>query len=159
MSSPTHPACGLYRTTQALESVPAGRLVYFHNHGDPGAGIYLPKSWSHNRAEWQERGITVPDAAWSGTLQALVPEGLYRVRDAFFCCEKRCVRFETGALVQLGYDGEARPLLFLPEWSKRGLALPERGSVVIDGALSQLERLVVHEGHNSAPAPAGGFMH
>ena len=31
------PPCGLYRTRRALgTSIPEGRLVYFHNHGDPG---------------------------------------------------------------------------------------------------------------------------
>jgi hypothetical protein len=35
------PPCGLYRTTLTLDHVPAGRLVFFHNHGIRGR-IYLP---------------------------------------------------------------------------------------------------------------------
>lgn len=35
--------CGLYRTTRPIpDAVPAGVLVYYHNHGDPGPGVYLP---------------------------------------------------------------------------------------------------------------------
>ena len=45
------PPCGIYRTDLALgDEVPAGRLVYFHDHGDPGPGIYLPRDWVANRA-------------------------------------------------------------------------------------------------------------
>ena len=97
----THPPCGLYRTTRALNDVPAGRLVFFHNHGDPGPGVYLPKTWSYNRAEWHERGHTVPDADWSQTLESMPVEGLYSVQSGFFCCSKECTRYEMGQLVQL----------------------------------------------------------
>src|SRR3954471_12727892 len=103
---PGNPPCGVYRTSQPLEGIPAGRLVYFHNHGDPGPGVYLPVRWNQNRAVWQDRGTTTT-AAWTETLQALPAEGLYRVREEFFCCANRCRRYEVGALVQLGYDGEA----------------------------------------------------
>jgi hypothetical protein len=158
MSAPHHPACGLYRTTRPLESVPAGRLVYFHNHGEPGAGIYLPEAWSTNRARWQQRGFTVPDAEWSQSLQPLAPEGLYRVVERFFCCEKRCRPFETNQLVQLGYNGEADALLFVPEWTQGGLGIPERGTKIDAAAVQKLAPLAVAEGH-APPAPAGGLMH
>lgn len=153
-----HPPCGLYRTTRPLESVPAGRLVYFHNHGDPGPGIYLPKDWSLNRARWHVRGVTVPDAEWSSSLEPLKPEGLYRVTERFFCCEKRCRSYEANALVQLGYTGEAEALLFVPEWAAGGLGFPERGNRVGAEQLQRMQLLVVAEGH--APAsPAGGLVH
>jgi hypothetical protein len=154
----THPACGLYRTTQPLEGVPPGRLVYFHNHGTPGAGIYLPRAWNSNRAEWHQSGVTVPGPAWGQSLQPVPAEGLYRVRTAFYCCEKQCVRFEPETLVQLGYDLEAHPIVFQPEWSARGLGFPERGSAVSLSALEHLVRLQVPAGP-TAPAPAGGLLH
>ena len=50
------PPCGIYRTLAQVGDVPAGRLVYFHNHGDPGPGVYLPERWSANRAHFQARG-------------------------------------------------------------------------------------------------------
>ncbi len=43
------PPCGIYVTTAALGGIPEGRLVYFHNHGDPGPGLYLPARWKGNR--------------------------------------------------------------------------------------------------------------
>jgi hypothetical protein len=133
------PSCGIYRTTAAIEGhVPAGRLVFFHNHGDPGPGIYLPSGWALNRAQWHESGHTIPSPEWAATLVALPAEGLYRVRDAFTCCAKRCRTYEADLLVQLGYNAEAEPLLFLPEWTESGLAIPDLG-VAID--VDRLQRL------------------
>ena len=152
----THPPCGLYRTTRALNDVPAGRLVFFHNHGDPGPGVYLPRAWSFNRAEWQERGNTVPDAEWSSTLTPLPGEGLYSVRAAFYCCDRQCTRFEAGQLVQLGYDGEAGAILFVPEWTRRGLTFPERGTKLDENRLTELTPLKVAQG---ADLPRHVMMH
>lgn len=152
MSTVTHPPCGLYRTTQALEGIPAGRLVYFHNHGDPGAGIYLPSGWSLNRARWHERGATVPGPEWSATLTPLPPEGLYRVRATFFCCSQKCREFPTDAMVQLGYDGEGTAILFVPEWTPQGLGFPERGARL---DADQLQHLALLHVAASSQAPAG----
>ncbi len=122
------PPCGIYRTTTPLEGhVPAGRLVFFHNHGDPGPGVYLPSGWTLNRARWHDSGHTIPSPEWASTLVALPAEGLYRVRESFVCCAKRCRTYEPDLLVQLGYNGDAEPLLFLPEWTESGLAIPEMG--------------------------------
>lgn len=150
----TLPACGLYRTTQALEGhVPAGRLVYFHNHGDPGAGIYLPSGWSLNRAQWHDNGHTLPAPEWAATLAPLPAEGLYRVRETFTCCAKRCRTYETDLLVQLGYNGEAEPLLFVPEWTESGLAIPEMGLAIDADRLRALAALKVVEAQEpDAPA-------
>ena len=154
------PPCGLYRTTVPLgTAVPAGRLVYFHNHGEPSAGIYLPTGWSLNRAQWQEHGTPLPDEAWAHTLAPLRPEGLYRVREPFTCCDKRCRTFEPGLLVQLGYTGEAEPLLFVPEWTASGLGFPERGSAVDAARLQLLEPLKVSHGATPPPKPAGNLLH
>jgi hypothetical protein len=143
---PDLPPCGLYRTTLALEGhVPAGRLVYFHNHGDPGPGIYLPSGWGANRTRWQETGHTIPSAAWARSLVPLAPEGFYRVREAFFCCAQRCRTFEEDLLVQLGYDGDGRPLLFVPEWTEAGLGLPELGLPIDEDRLGRLVPLKVAE--------------
>jgi hypothetical protein len=152
------PPCGLYRTTRALADVGAGRLVYFHNHGNPGPGVYLPSGWSLNQATWQPKGFTLSDPeAQASTLAPLPAEGLYAVREGFFCCPKQCVRFEPGQLVQLGYDGEATPILFVPEWTgKGGLGFPERGTRLEGDALSQLSRLVVARSND---APRDSFVH
>ena len=150
------PACGLYRTTQPLNDVPAGRLVYFHNHGDPGAGVYLPADWQLNRASWQSRGNTIPDEAWATSLEPLPAEGLYRVTEDFFCCDKQCVRYPKSQLVQLGYDGAANAILFVPEWTPQGLSFPERGNPLDRSRFSKLEPLTVAQG---AQSPKDSFVH
>jgi hypothetical protein len=141
------PPCGIYRTTLELgDFVPAGLLVYFHNHGEPGPGVYLPTDWEANRAVFEEEGHTIPDDDWATTLAPLLPEGLYRVREAFTCCEQRCREYEEDLLVQLGYDADAQPLLFVPEWTNVGLAIPELGLPIDEDRLSRLAPLKVAEG-------------
>lgn len=150
------PPCGLYRTTQPVAGLPAGRLVYFHNHGDPGAGLYLPERWHLNRASWESRGHTLPDDAAAQHLAPLPPEGLYMVKDTFFCCEKQCMKYEANQLVQLGYDGEATPLIFVPEFTSKGLGFPERGNRLDGDLLGRLTPLRVAQG---AEAPVDRFVH
>jgi len=137
------PPCGLYRTTSAIGGVPAARLVYFHNHGDPGAGIYLPERWEGNRARFSAKGHTLPSDESAAALAPLLPEGFYCVTEAFHCCEKKCRLFEPSLFVQLGYDGAASPILFVPELMGASMALPERGVRVDDAVLSKMVALTV----------------
>lgn len=137
------PPCGLYRTRAAIGTVPEGRLVYFHNHGDPGPGIYLPSSWRGNRARFESRGHQLPSPDAMDDLEPLAPEGFYRVTESFYCCDKRCQCFEPDFLVQLGYDGSARAIVFTPEWIDGQLAIPERGARVDRDRLASLAALNV----------------
>ncbi len=137
------PPCGIYRTTAAVAGIEAGRLVYFHNHGEPGPGLYLPETWNHNRAKFSERGTTVPADFDPKSLHPLLGEGFYRVTKEFYCCSKQCTKFETDALVQLGYNGNASPLVFSPQLGGTGLQLPDRGSVVDESTLRHLQPLKV----------------
>ena len=121
------PPCGLYRTTGPLGSIGEGQLVYFHNHGNPGPGVYLPKEWRYNRAQFEEKGQTIEDPGLVRVLQPLPPEGFYRVTESFHCCEKQCRLFEQDALLQLGYNAEADPILFIPELVDSMFAVPEKG--------------------------------
>ena len=145
------PPCGLYRTTADVGGVPAGRLVYFHNHGDPGAGVYLPERWENNRAVWSAKGHTLPDPSAAAQLEALEPEGFYRVTEPFHCCEKECRRFDENALVQLGYDGSATPILFTPEMVSGALAVPERGVRIDRERIGFLQLLKVPVTSRSGP--------
>lgn len=137
------PPCGLYRTTVEIDGVPANHLVYFHNHGDPGPGVYLPESWQQNRARFRKQGTTLPTPDLAHSLEALPPEGLYRVLESFHCCEKLCMEFPDGQLVQLGYNGGGEPILFVPRWSDNGLQFPERGQKLSPDRLERMERLKV----------------
>lgn len=133
------PPCGLYRTTKQIGSIPADRLVYFHNHGDPGPGVYFPESWSGNRAKFAQNGTVLPNGFDVKSLRPLPPEGFYRVKATFHCCEKKCVKYEPESFVQLGYNGNGKALLFIPELAGTAIDIPERGVFVDD---KQLENLV-----------------
>ncbi|MDH5673137.1 MAG: hypothetical protein OEZ06_13360 [Myxococcales bacterium] len=139
------PPCGLYRTTAAIASIPEGRLVYFHNHGDPGPGLYLPESWKANRMQLSPRGTLLPSPEDVRYLEPLPPEGFYRVVEAFDCCDKKCRRFEQEALLQLGYNGEGHAIVFVPEWVDGMLAIPERGSRIDAKNFERIKRLRVPE--------------
>lgn len=143
------PSCGLYRTTIQIGSVEAGRLVYFHNHGDPGPGIYPPQSWRANRAVFSDKGLTLDDLSLASTLEPLPAEGMYRVLESFTCCSKDCRTFEPGLLVQLGYNGSGQALLFVPHWHADGLHIPERGFTLDDERLEKIERLNVESAKRS----------
>ena len=153
------PPCGLYRTLEAIGAIPAGRLVYFHNHGDPGPGMYLPETWNGNRAKFSQKGHLLPSPALAASLVPLPPEGFYRVEKTFHCCEKKCRLYETDALVQLGYDGAATPILFEPSWDGPKLSLPDRGTRIDFEVLLHLAPLRV----NSKQGGEGGadpfFVH
>ncbi len=137
------PPCGLYRTTAAVGSIPAGRLVFFHNHGDPGPGLYLPAGWKRNRVELEKRGTTLPSPEDLQHLEPLSPEGFYRVTEAFDCCAKKCRRFEPEMLVELGYNAAGHALLFVPEMVDGMLAIPQRGSLIDAITLAHLKPLKI----------------
>ncbi len=157
------PPCGIYRTTKAIGGVEAGRFVYFHNHGNPGPGLYFPESWAHNRAKFSENGSTCPADFDPKSLHPLLAEGFYRVTAAFYCCEKQCSKFEPDTLVQLGYNGAGKALVFVPELSGTGISLPERGSIVDDNQLKNLAALRVPEREGGAKMdlslPRGMIVH
>lgn len=150
------PPCGLYRTTTPIGDVEAGRLVYFHNHGNPGAGVYFPERWTHNRAHFSPKGLVLPAGFDARTLHPLPREGFYRVKAAFHCCPKRCVQFEPEAFVQLGYNGAGRALVFVPEFANGAITVPERGTAVDDDALANLVALQLVERGADAGGEGGG---
>jgi len=157
------PPCGLYRTRRAIGEVEAGRLVYFHNHGDPGPGLYFPESWAGNRAKFSANGVTVPAGFDGKALRPLPAEGFYRVTAAFHCCEKQCMRFEPDAFVQLGYNGAGRALLFVPEAGTGVIDVPDRGVLIDDAAFASLAALKLAEKtggqRNDLSLPRGIVVH
>ena len=137
------PPCGLYRTRATIGAIPAGKLVFFHNHGDPGPGLYLPSGWRRNRVELQDRGQTLEDPDLMRHLEPLPPEGLYRVLEPFFCCAQKCREFQPETLVELGYNAEGQAILFLPEMVEGMLAIPTSGTAIDHSSLSRLKQLRV----------------
>lgn len=160
------PPCGLYKTRAPIAGIPAGRLVYFHNHGNPGPGVYLPSGWKKNRVQLQPSGTTVEDPALIAQLEPLPPEGFYRVTEPFHCCERRCRLFDTDMLVELGYDGEAHAILFTPELVEGMLAVPSSGARVEPASFTKLKLLKVPSASASpssssepSQAPPTGLVH
>lgn len=149
MSEQEKVPCGLYRTTEAIdETVPAGSLVYYHNHGDPGPGVYPAERWHQNKAQFSKRGVLVPDEYFAASMHPLPHEGFYRVLEPFTCCHKNCREFETDTLIQLGYNGRGQAIAFVPEWSEAGLHLPEKGTAIDEDRFSKLKPLKM-----ARPAP------
>jgi hypothetical protein len=147
MSQPrsTRP-CGLYRTTEELatenQTVPAGVLVHFHNHaGDTPPFIALPAKNTHNRWAFHHGGIPVTDAAYIDSLEPRLSEGFYRLREHFHPDEGHIV--PANALVQLGYNRAADPIIFHPRASKsdNALVFPEKGTKIPPPVYELLERL------------------
>ncbi|MFW5738780.1 MAG: hypothetical protein ACOC1F_00295 [Myxococcota bacterium] len=143
------PRCGLYRTTKALpgheREVPAGRLVYFHNHSDAGLPrVIVPEHILCNRWHFHGDGIAFRARSWADTLHKLPAQGYYVLRSIF--------RFEggawpKGALVQLGYTRGGEPILFIAQrrvhgrenqllFSDRGVRMPEQGLSGLQGPLT-----------------------
>ncbi len=153
------PPCGLYRTVAPIGGISAGRLVYFHNHGEPGPGLYFPERWTANRAHFSPRGTTLPLVFDRSALRALPTEGFYRVTTAFFCCEKQCARYEPESFVQLGYNGAGQALLFIPELAAGAITVPDRGTQINDAALGHLVALLVTERRDELSMPRGIIVH
>jgi hypothetical protein len=158
------PPCGLYRTLAPIGSIPTGRLVFFHNHGDPGPGVYLPSGWKANRVQVSPQGTTLSSPELTQHLQALPAEGFYRVTEGFHCCERKCRRFEPEMLVQLGYNAEAQAILFVPELVEGMLAIPQSGASIDPAGFDKLKPLKVamaSSGGNAAhpPVPGSGAVH
>lgn len=158
------PPCGIYRTLKPIGSVEAGRLVYFHNHGNPGPGLYFPEKWQHNRAQFSENGMTAPKDFDTKALHPLPVEGFYRVQREFYCCAKQCAKFEPDTFVQLGYNGAGKAIVFVPELNATGLSIPERGSAVDDDQLGNLTLLKVAMREGTQPKmdlsiPRGFIVH
>ena len=143
---PILPACGLYKTGAAMpehpDEVPAGTLVYFHNHSEQGPPIVqLPAHNQHNKWRFQTRGYLVAEQAYLDTLQGMRAEGLYRLGAHFHPSPEQVV--DKHALVQLGYTRLAEPILFFPLVSEdhNGLRFPDRGIKVSQRIYDLLEPL------------------
>lgn len=112
--------CGLYRATKALpgheDRVPAGTLVYFHNHSSnngPLPSVVPPDHNIHNR--WHFHGEAAIEnlraPSWIDALEKMPEQGFYTLR--------RELKLEgggswpRGAIVQLGYTQRADPILFV----------------------------------------------
>ena len=147
MASPKKllPDCGLFRTTKPLPEhegeVPAGSLVYFHNHSDSGLPVVVvPEHNVHNRWHFHGAGIPFRGLSWADSLVQLPAEGFYTLRKA--------LTFDGGewpkaAIVQLGYTKTGDPILFIGQvrgsLTENDLFFSDRGVGITREQLALLE--------------------
>lgn len=137
--------CGYYRTLAQIGNVSAGKLVYFHNHGEPGSGVFSPKARRGNRTEFSDKGELLDLKDAGRYLEPLPYEGFYRVLNQFYCCDKQCQLFYENQLVQLGYDDAGAPALFVPEWVNGTLKIAEEGTLIDKERIGRIAPLRVAE--------------
>ena len=156
------PVCGLYRTTRPLPGAEAevgeGALVNFHNHSTPGMPVVLRPAFNvFNRWSWNAEPIYVRQLSWLDSLHKLPAEGYYALRRELEF-DDGSARWPKGALVQLGYDRKASPLVFLAQLrhalSENTLWFAEHGVILREDQIDLLEPLSVFE--EPDPVTAGG---
>ena len=152
------PSCGLYRTTKALPeheaAIPAGSMVYFHNHSDSGLPVVIvPDHNILNRWHFHGAGIPFRVLSWADTLVKLPPEGFYMLRKG--------LDFDGGSwpkntLAQLGYTKTGDPILFIAQQrsalAENDLFFSDRGVGISRDQLAILEQLSVY----AEPVAEGG---
>jgi hypothetical protein len=158
------PACGLYRTTKPLPeheaAIPAGSMVYFHNHSDSGLPVVIvPDHNILNRWHFHGAGIPFRGLSWADTLIKLPPEGFYMLRKG--------LDFEGGSwpkatLAQLGYTKTGDPILFIAQqrasMAENDLFFSDRGVGISREQLAILEQVsifvepVAEGGHSAGTA-------
>jgi len=138
------PRCGLYRTTQALPAheaqVPAGVLVYFHNHSESGLPqVVLPDHSRRNQWHFHGPGVCFRALSWAATLVKLPAQGLYMLRGELVFAGGRWPR---RTLVQVGFSRAGQAVAFLAhergDGRESGVWFPERGVPIAPEQFAQL---------------------
>lgn len=138
------PDSGLYRTTKAYpgreDEIPSGVLVYVGKKDGGLPFVVRPGNNRQNRWYWGEPTVALRALSWAETLKRLPPEGYYTLPEE--------ITFEGGgrwlkhAIVQLGYNGEGRGIIFIAEQREgselNALHFSDRGRSVDDGLLARL---------------------
>lgn len=144
------PQCGLYRTTKPLPDheteIPAGTLIYFHNHSDAGLPVAIaPEHNIMNRWHFHGSGIPFRGLAWADSLVRLPQEGFYTLRKGL---EFDGGSWPKGTLVQLGYTRTGDPILFIAQlrgvMEENDLFFSDRGVGIAREQLALLELVNVY---------------
>lgn len=139
------PDPGLYRTTKAYpgheETIPEDVLVYVGQKDGGGLPFVVrPGRNTNNRWYWGDPTIPLRAMGWASSLVKLPPEGFYTL--------PKEISFEGGgrwlknAVVQLGYNGEGRGIIFVGEQhqseERNILIFSDRGRLIDDDLLGKL---------------------
>jgi len=159
----TLPPCGIYRTGTALgadpKSVPANRLVMFHNHSDKNMPfVQLPKENTNNTWTFHSIGPGVgEDEDFIAALKPLKPQGVYVLINNILTGENTIPK---GTLVQLGYNRNADPILFLGFWRDGTVAFPKKGYKFDDlGILENLQSTILASAPQQEEPPEKSVIH
>jgi hypothetical protein len=146
--------CGLYRASKALpgneDKVPAGTLVYFHNHSSnngPLPSVIPPDHNVHNRWHFHQEGAidNIRSPSWVDSLEKMPEQGFYTLR--------RELPLDTGSwpkgsIVQLGYTRNADPILFIAQQravlQENDLFFSDKGVGIKRDQLSLLEPAAIY---------------
>lgn len=148
--------CGLYRTTKALpgheEKVPAGMLVYFHNHPGELPEVIPADHNVHNRWHFHPPGIQIRGTSWIDSLERMPDQGFY-VLSRDVPAENGDGKMTKGTLVQLGYQNTAKAILFMAReptpLEENKLFFAQGGMPIARSQLSALQRVKVHKEHGT----------
>lgn len=136
---------GLYRTTLPMPgheaAIPAGVLVFVGQRAGGERFVVRPGSNRRNRWYWSDPTLPLPPSGWMWTLRRLPPEGFYTLPEAIELANGG--RWLKNAIVQLGYNGAGRGILFIAEdhatETDNVLRFSERGRVIEDDLLDRLD--------------------
>ncbi|MBK6923245.1 MAG: hypothetical protein IPH07_38000 [Deltaproteobacteria bacterium] len=111
---------GIYKTSKYLPGFEAqvgpDQLVLIRTDGEfAPASVLLPATNTHNQWRFQMPGIKVPANSlnWGETLVKLPHEGFYRLQREFTFGDTG--KWIKNAIVQLGYNKKAEPILFIAQ--------------------------------------------
>lgn len=111
---------GLYRSTRPLvgdaDVIPANALVFVGQQPDGSRFAVRPGRNTKNRWYWGEPVIALAGESGESWARSLVPlprEGFYTLPETLEF--EGGGRWPTNAIVQLGYDGAGRAILFVAE--------------------------------------------
>lgn len=137
------PEPGLYRTTKPYPgqeaAFPAGILVYVGiENGVPF--VVRPGQNRRNRWFWGSPTHPLRASSWAETLKALPSEGFYTL--PYDIQLDGGGRWVKNAIVQLGYNGEGRGILFVAEdhanETRNVLVFSDKGLLINDDLLGKL---------------------
>ncbi len=140
------PDPGLYRTTKPYpgheEDIPEDVLVFVGVKPNGGLPFVVrPGANRLNRWFWGEPTVPLRAVNWAESLVQLPPEGFYTLPDELNF--EGGGRWLKGAIVQLGYNGEGRGLIFIAEQhtaeERNVLIFSDRGRTIEDTLLHRLE--------------------
>ena len=161
--------CGLYRASKALpgneDKVPAGTLVYFHNHSSnngPLPSVIPPDHNVHNRWHFHAEGAidNIRSPSWVDSLEKMPDQGFYTLRKELTFDGGS---WPKGSIVQLGYTRVAEPILFIARvratLAENDLYFSDKGVGIKRDQLAHLEPAVIYTEPGDGTEHATGPTH